>query len=182
MRVNLKDGFVCCSLEDKNKAFLSDCYGLFDGYKGSNLFMAKYNEGKADWAYPEVGKEEDLAALDRLIENAEKHGITVEREVIDLRDKLSVIVAEAAKKRRLREEERKAKELWESVCKHGCGHCNQLHLIDGEIPSCGYSGELLEERMDGRWATDRQTFKQFIYNPIPGQGCKYNPKNLREVE
>lgn len=173
MHVYLKDGFVCCSLEDKNKAFLHDCYCLFDGFKGANLFISKYNEGKADWAHPEVGMEEDLYALDRLIENAEKHGIAVEKEVFDLRDKLNAIVSEAANKRLKQKEEKQAKENWEKLRKIGCRHCSELHLIDGEIPSCGYSGEILEERMDGAWSRNNKTFHPFVYNPYPSAGCKY---------
>ena len=176
MHVYLKDGFVCCSLENKNKAFLHDCSGLFDGFKGANLFIAKYNEGKEYWAYPEVGMEEDLYALDRLIENAEKHGIEVKKEVFDLRGKLSAIVTEAKNKRRKREEEKQAKERWEKLRKISCRHCSELHLIDGEIPSCGYSGELLEEKR-GCWSSDMRKYYPFVYLPYPGEGCKYNPNN-----
>ncbi|MFQ7077340.1 MAG: hypothetical protein ACLRSW_05055 [Christensenellaceae bacterium] len=39
MRVEMEQGKVVCTLEEKNHAFLHDCYLIFDGFIGKKLKM-----------------------------------------------------------------------------------------------------------------------------------------------
>lgn len=173
MHVHLSDdGFVCCTLDGKNKAFLRDCYGIFDGFKGRELFVARYNRGRKDWAYPEVGTVQDHEALSALIENAEKHGITVEQAVYDLRDRLGEIAASAEARRKRKEEAARAKERWDYLCKKGCKGCEHL-TYDLDSPHCGYSGKYLGEEMTGAWDGLQGVYDALAYTPKPDEDCKY---------
>ena len=44
MRVEMEQGKVVCTLEEKNHAFLHDCYLIFDGFIGKKLKMHESGE------------------------------------------------------------------------------------------------------------------------------------------
>ena len=165
------EGFVCCSLDGKNKAFLHDCYGVFSGRQGGTLFMARFNTAKQDWAYPEVGACNDYLTLNDLITSAERHHINVDKGVYDLREKLKKGYDEVEERQAKKEAERKAKERWRHVCKRGCLGCEMLGY-DGDDPYCRESGNYLEGVWTSLWDNFRGVHV-FGMIPQPDENCKY---------
>ena len=173
MRVFMSsDGFVLCSLENKNRAFLHDCYRMFEGFKGGNLFMTRFTAGKEDWAYPEVGDREDHYTISEIIKNAERHGVEVEKEVYDFRDRLGKTVERLKAEAAAREVSAKKKAEWEYRCAHGCEGCRNL-CYDGDVPLCKKSGRVLEEKNTVKWSDDKRTAYPFSLTPIPDKNCIY---------
>lgn len=143
MKISIDNGAVVCSLEDKNREFLSACAGLFDGFLNGKLKMRW--ENPEEWYEPDGAIEFNALRLKNILINANMHGIEVDSEVHAFYSELQAKVAAIKARERAEEENRKAQEKWQYLCRDGCGGCKQL-TYDIDLPICKETGEILKDK------------------------------------
>ena len=108
MKLLLEQGKVVCTLEEKNHAFLHDCYLIFDGFIGKKLKMH------------ESGEISDYKRLKALISHAERHGVEVSEEVRKRLAELKETSEKIEQERLKAEEASRRREVLEAVEYRGC--------------------------------------------------------------
>lgn len=175
MRIETDGNEIVCSLEDKNKAFLSACAGMFDGFLHGKLKLDQLVSKEAPNESDCLGT--NVYWIERLLENAQKHGISVGQSVFDrleaMKNRLNEIcppiVAQPIKANVLQ---------WQRLCKNGCGTCKSLRRWNDDH-FCAASGDLLEEK--NRPGIVNGLYHIVNFEPFPSENCPFNINKTREV-
>ncbi|MDE6504844.1 MAG: hypothetical protein K2L42_03140 [Clostridia bacterium] len=176
MKLSLDGGVVVLSLEDKNKAYLSEYGVYFKGFFYGRLKMEllRPEEFAADYVLTT-----NTYWLEEVVAGAEKHGVYVDKSVLD---KLKDMQAEV---RRLcgspihiaeitPEEER-----WARLCEKGCGGCkNKIRQEEDYL--CAACGEILPERNMSGYAGG--IYRLFNYKPFPTDNCPFKFNKTKGVK
>lgn len=174
MKLGLDGGKVVLSLENKNKAYLSEYGVYFKGFINGRL--------KMDLLHPEEFAADYVLTtnaywLEEVIAGAGKYGVSVDESVLD---KLKAMQAEV---RRLcgspadMTEITPEEERWARLCKNGCGGCkNNIKQADDYI--CSASGEILPERNVAGYVGG--VYMLFNYKPFPADNCPFNINKRKE--
>lgn len=174
MRIETDGGAVVCSLEDKNKAFLSACAGLFDGFIHGKL--------KLEWQ-PEYEKAPAAAIsvnvyrLETLLGHAQKFGIYVGQSVFDKLKALKILLEKYPKPSSAQQPKPKQTQ-WQKLCKNGCGSCKNLRRRNDDC-FCAASGDLLEERNSP--AVVNGVYHVVNFAAFPSEGCPFNTDKTKGV-
>lgn len=170
MKVFMENDKVVCSLDDKNKQFLRDCYLIFDGFQNGHLKMR------------ESGIETDYKRLKAIVTNAYIDGVEVSDEVTERLNTLKAQAEEAYMNRRREEERRKRQSTYEYKCKNGCD-CKQMEAIDwesdGYIYRCKATGKVLEKKNIPTYGPDG-VYYLFNWVSVPSEDCPYNAKEAEK--
>lgn len=146
MKLLLEQGKVVCTLEEKNHAFLHDCYLIFDGFIGKKLKMH------------ESGEISDYKRLKALISHAERHGVEVSEEVRKRLAELKETSKKIEQERLKAEEASRREKFWKRLSTEGCGDCPYKKAIeweeDGYVHKCQVTGEELRKENKPTYGED----------------------------
>lgn len=166
MKLIVENGAVVCTAENKNRCFLSACYGLFE-FENSKI---KLYYSSSVYAY--------LMKLRQLLALARIHGVEADKSILALREKLEAEWAAIEALRREEAERREQEEKWQRLCKYGCGRCEYL-AYDIDLPVCISTGETLKEKNVQGYVGG--VYRLFNLQPFPTGTCPFN-KNFKETE
>lgn len=163
MKLMIEAGKVVCTLDEKNNAFLHDCYPRFNGYQGNKIKMH------------ESGTESDYKRLKAIVGYAERHGVEVSEEVKERLSQLKQRAEEAEEKRYLEEERERQRRHWEELKANGCGRCEYCRAT-------GYEDEYICEAANCELETKNRPYYDyrrhiqyvFALSPMPSENCPYN--------
>lgn len=174
MKIEIDGGAIVCSLEDKNKAFLSACAGLFDGFLDGKLKLEWQPE---DEKAPAAAISVNVYRLETLLENAQKYGICVGQTVFDklavMRKRLNIICLPTAAQSNCNEQLK-----WQRLCKNGCGSCKNLRRWNDDH-FCAASGDLLEEKNCP--AIVNGIYHVVNFAAFPSESCPFNIDKTKGV-
>ncbi len=174
MKISTDGKEVICSLEDKNKAFLSACAGLFDGFLDGKLKLEWQPE---DENAPAAAISVNVYRLETLLENAQKYGISVDQSVSNKLNALKTWLKEHPKSavdQSLQSDDKK----WQRLCKSGCGSCKNLRRWNDDH-FCAASGDLLEEK--NRPAIVNGIYHVVNFAAFPSESCPFNTDKTKGV-
>ncbi len=174
MRIETDGEAVVCSLEDKNKAFLSACAGLFDGFLNGKLKLEWLEEAESD---PAAALSINVYRLETLLKNAQKYGICVGQTVFDkletIKNRLNALCSPLAV-----QPARADGMQWQRLCKNGCGSCKNLRRWNDDH-FCAASGDLLEEKNCP--AIVNGIYHVVNFAAFPSESCPFNKDKTKGV-
>lgn len=172
MRVEMEQGKVVCTLEEKNHAFLHDCYLIFDGFIGKKLKMH------------ESGEISDYKRLKALISHAERHGVEVSEKVRKRLAELKETSKKIEQERLKAEETSRREKFWKRLSTEGCGDCPYKKAIaweeDGYVHKCRVTGEELRKENKPTYGADG-IYYLFHWVTMPSEKCPYKVERRAEI-
>ncbi len=183
MRISVEDGIVVCSIEDKNRKFLAETSGCFNGFYHNKLRLAMFVSENTS----EIERiREEFGTLRRLLYLVKHYGgentvledgnlrtekaVEVDAAVYERLEDLSAVIAVDDSKKSLEREAKKRRELWESRCRDGCDGCEYLRR-DNDDRLCAVTKELLEEKNVSK--NIGSVHYMFNYVAFPSEKCPF---------
>ena len=174
MKIEIDGGAIVCSLEDKNKAFLSACAGLFDGFLNGKLKLEWLEEAESD---PVAALSINVYRLETFLKNAQKHGICAGQTVVNkleaMKSRLNAICPPLAV-----QPARADGMQWQKLCKDGCGSCKNLRRWNDDY-FCAASSDLLEEKNCP--AIVNGIYHVVNFAAFPSESCPFNIDKTKGV-
>lgn len=174
MRIETDGEAVVCSLEDKNKAFLSACAGLFDGFINGKLKLEWLTKTESD---PAAALSINVYRLEALLKNAQKFGICVGQSVFDRLETMKSRLNMICPPPEIQQSNANVAQ-WEKLCKSGCGSCKNLCRLNDDF-FCAASGDLLEEK--NRPAIVNGIYHVVNFAAFPSESCPFNIDKTKGV-
>ncbi len=178
MKLSIDGGTVVCSIENKNRDFLSACQGLLDGWLHGKLKMVWDDARK--YRSPDYAVEENCERLKELLTAAKKHGIESDEAVGLKYAELTKAVEEIKARRKAQKEAQEREEKWSRLCAGGCGFCSYKRRVEDDF-KCIATGDYLQEKnVPGNI---RGVYVLFNYEAFPSENCPYkiNKKQGEEL-
>lgn len=171
MKLEIKDGIVVCSLENKNHDFLYDCYGAFDGY---------YKYGYLKLAEPTGSGEDDrvlryLEHLETVIGNAGRYGVEVTDEVTALWRTYQTNAEVIQQRYREQDAEYSRRVEWQKRKKNGCEGCQNL---------CRWNDDFICWKTKDVLPTENKPRNGFLFNYVafPSDNCPHKADPIDECD